>query len=105
MKLYKDSELKQQIESTTVDLGVVTGGVTERFDFYVVNDSGTNVHNIQFNLAHPEIKIVSAPTSLKKEEVGQLSIECNPLVTVKEGLSAKLTISYSELWLPPKASK
>ena len=96
MKLYKDSNQKEEVSS--LDLGIVIAGDTKKYDFYVVNDSKAVLENLNFDISHKEVKITSAPKVLKENEVGRLSIEWSPSVTIKEGLKTLLKIQATELW-------
>lgn len=96
MKLFKDTELKEEI--VTLDFGIVDAGGKKEYNFYVQNDSKAVLNNIDFAVIHPEVQIVSAPKTLKSQEVAKLVLEWNPSVTLKEGLKTTLKVSATELW-------
>jgi len=96
MKIYTDEKLTQEI--SVLDLGIVPAGETKRFVFYLLNDSEATLRNLEFIVAHDEIKVIEAPKELLAKVSDELIIEWSPSVTLKEGLKARLHIKGIELW-------
>jgi hypothetical protein len=96
MKIYLDKDLTQEI--TLLDLGIVPAGETKQFIFYVFNDSGAHLKELEFSVEHEEVKITQAPEELIAHDSDQLILRWSPSVTLKEGLKAQLNISGTELW-------
>jgi len=96
MKLFKDKNLSEEIEE--LDLGIVEAGESKKFVFYVLNDSMAYLKNLKFEIEHSEVKILDFPEKLQANKNGELLIEWNPSITLKEGLKAQLKISGTELW-------
>lgn len=96
MKLFKDKDLTKEIE--VLDFEIVPAGKTERFRFYVLNDSGAYLKTLKFEVAHKEVKVIEAPDELAPQAEGELVLDWSPSVTLKEGLKAQLKISGIELW-------
>jgi hypothetical protein len=96
MKIYKDSSLQHEVQ--VLDLGIVEAGESRNFLFYVQNDLAAEVRELNFKVEHKEVKVLDAPNILLSKEVGELKIQWNPSITLKEGLRAQLTISGIELW-------
>lgn len=96
MKLFKDKELKQEVE--TLDLGIVEAGETVSYTFYVYNDTQAEMNTLIFKIEHPEVKIIKTPKEIISKATTELVIEWSPSVTLKQGLKARLNISGIELW-------
>ena len=96
MKLYKDSDLQEEIVS--LDLGIVTAGETKKYTYYVYNDTNAKLENIKFQVSHKEVFILEAPKELGSKESAKLVVEWEPSVTVKQGLKTLLKVQASELW-------
>ena len=96
MKIFKNKNLTEEV--TYLDLGIVEAGETERFIYYVTNDSVAELKNLTFAIEHREVKIIEAPKELAPKAIAELVIEWHPAVTLKEGLKARLNINGIELW-------
>ena len=96
MKLYKDRELKEEIE--ILDLGIVEAGEVASFTYYAYNETQAEMKTLLFKVDHPEVKIINAPKELVSKSIAELIIEWHPSVTLKQGLKARLNISGIELW-------
>ena len=96
MKLYKDRELKEEIE--ILNLGIVEAGEVASFVYYAYNETQAEMKTLLFKVDHPEVKIKTAPIELASKAIAELVIEWSPSVTLKQGLKARLNISGIELW-------
>lgn len=96
MKIFSNKELTQEI--TGLDLGIVEAGEIKEFTFYILNDSSAYLKELDFNVEHQEVKIISAPKELPAQSNDKLIIKWSPSVTLKEGLKAQLRIKGKELW-------
>ena len=96
MKIFKDKELMEEI--SILDFGIVPAGETERFKFWVMNDSNAFLKDMEFSIEHAEVEVIEAPKNLNAKEVRELTIEWSPSITLKEGLKASLRIRSIELW-------
>jgi len=96
MKIFKDNKLTLEVE--TLDLGIVSAGCIEKFEFFVKNDTSAELRDLKFALNHEEVKILEAPKDLNAGESKPLIVEWAPSVTLKQGLKACVLIKGDELW-------
>lgn len=96
MKLYKDKELTQIVES--LDLGVLEAGKTKQYVYFIYNDTPAELTKIKIEVSHKEVKIVNPIEYLKPNGIGSLVLEWSPSITLKEGLKTELNISASEIY-------
>ena len=96
MKIFKDKELTQEVE--VLDLGIVPAGETKKYTFFVYNELKADLKELEFKIAHKEVKILSSPVLMNAESKDDLVIEWSPSITLKEGLKAALLIDGLELW-------
>jgi len=96
MKIFKDKELKEEVQ--LLDLGIVRAGESKRYSYYLLNDSAAYLIDLVYKVIHPEVKILKAPNAIKAKEAEEIIVEWNPAVTLKEGLKTNLEITGSELW-------
>ena len=102
MKVYKDKELTQEVDVKTLDFGIVPAGESQKFEFYMHNNSKAWLREIQVKIGHSEVRVIDAPRELETGDMGVLVLEWNPSVTIKEGLKARFVILAKELWRPNK---
>ena len=98
MKIYIDSNLTEELEDDTFDLGIVPAGEIKEFKFFCFNDSNALLKNLEFSVEHEEVEIKEAPEELITKGMGELIILWSPSITLKEGLKAKLSIKGIELY-------
>jgi hypothetical protein len=104
MRIYKDSFLNQEV--SILDFGIVPAGSTEKFTFYIYNDTNAHLKDLEFSLTQyaggtiieAEVEIVSAPSELESKETKEIIFKWSPIVTLKEGLKAQLKVTGIELW-------
>ena len=96
MKFYKNENLTEEL--ITLDLGIVEAGESKQFTFYVFNDSLAHLTDLEFEILHQEVIVISAPKDLLPQANSEFIIEWNPSVTLKEGLQARVSIKGKELW-------
>ena len=96
MKIYKDKELMEEVQ--ILDLGIVPAGETERFTFWIRNDTNAYLKNLEFRVDHEEVEIIEAPKELTAQAIDELTLEWNPSITLKEGLKTQLRVTGAELW-------
>jgi hypothetical protein len=96
MKIYKDKELKNEISS--LDLGIGLAGESYSFEYYILNNSNANLTDISCEINNKEVIISSFPKEIKANSNDKLSIVWKPSIDIKEGLRATLNINYFELW-------
>jgi hypothetical protein len=96
MKIYKDKELT--IEVYILDFGILEAGETQIYTFWVYNETGAYLKQLQFAVDHEEVEILEAPKELPAHGVGELRLKWSPIVTLKEGLKTPLKITAKELW-------
>jgi hypothetical protein len=96
MKLYKDRELKEEIE--ILNLGIVEAGEVASFTYYVYNETQAEMKTLLFKVDHPEVKVINAPKELATKAIAELIIQWSPSITLRQGLKARLNISGIELW-------
>ncbi len=96
MRIYKDKDLMEEI--TVLDLGIVDAGETEKFTFWIKNESNAFLRKLEFSIEHNEIEILSAPKEMSAQAVDELVVEWSPSITLKDGLKAQLRVRGEELW-------
>lgn len=96
MKIYKDYELKNEVD--ILDLGIVQAGDTKQFEFWAYNDLRASLKELQFKVEHHEVRIVEAPKKLASHAKGKLVLSWTPSITLKEGLKTKLCIMGLEIY-------
>ena len=79
-------------------MGIVPAGETEKFTFWVFNDSNASLRNLEFTVEHVEVEVSIAPKELSPQAVDELKLLWSPSVTLKEGLRAQLKVTGIELW-------
>ena len=80
MKLYKDRELKEEIE--ILNLGIVEAGEVASFTYYTYNETQAEMKNLLFKVDHPEVKVINAPQELAPKAIAELIIQWLPSVTL-----------------------
>lgn len=90
-KLFKDKELKQEVDST-IDLGKLKAGEKKKFEFYVQNSSIHPYEEMEVFTDDSEVKVISNPKQLSEKASGLLVLEWSPSTDIKEGLKARLEI-------------
>jgi hypothetical protein len=109
MKIYKDSELTEEIKGNILDLGTGLAGDVIDYKFYLLNDLGADLQQLNFAIkpndtstaakqTSLEVEIIEAPKEIKSKEVKSLKLQWSPSVDVKSGLKAQLEIKGFELW-------
>ncbi len=113
MKVFTDKNLTQEIKEDDIwDLGIVQAGEEKLITFYLLNNNPTDVYEIEYGIfkkklneedqevwsPHPELEVAEAPQELSPKGTSELIILVKPLVTIKEGIRAKLYMKYKELW-------
>jgi len=96
MKIYKDFSKTEEVKDV-IDLGVVEVGLSKEFIFYVLNDSEWELVDLVFSLDNKEVKIVSAPKTLKSNEVDKLILNYTPDVTIEKKLYVGINIEGVKL--------
>ena len=81
-KIYKDKELQNEVESP-LDLGKVKIGDTKQFIYYLYNSCLHPYEEIELSINREEVKIISAPQSLKEKASAEVILEWKPLVSTK----------------------
>jgi len=98
MKIYLDKEMKQEVKENTLDLGIVKAGESQRYIFYILNDTKAELLGMEFFVGHKEVKIEEAPKKLDANKSGELILEWSPSIDLKEGLKTSIKISADELY-------
>jgi len=83
-----------------IRFGVVPVGETQKVEYALVNDNGTEVTSIKigFEGDNSELFVEEAPEYLENGERGLVKISWTPSLKVKEGLHAKVCISGMEIY-------
>ena len=95
IKIYIDKNLTQEIDGDELDLGIVSAGETEKFSFYIANESNHRFENLQFNVGNKEVKIIDFPKELLSRAVGELILEWTPSIDIIESLKTPIYIKGS----------
>jgi hypothetical protein len=96
MRIYKDSQLKEEIKE--LDFGILEAGESKEYTFYVKNDTDAEVKKLNFSVENKEVSIVKSPEILPKKESAELKIKWSPSITLRQGLKAELKITGIELY-------
>ena len=110
MKIFKDSELKQELEGDKFELGVVQAGDSQRYNFYIYNETDSELKDLKFRIMYAteelrqekELKIISSPSSLSSKQSGKVVIEYSPILTLEQSLLVRLVINAGKLAPIPK---
>ena len=111
LKIYKDKDLKEEINYTSVDgkkIGLLDFGIVKVGDEKIVSYYIKNIHKnakvveLKYNIDSPEVDILKYPYSLKPGNTGEIKIRYKPSVTIEKGLLAKLEISGGAILPPPE---
>ena len=109
MRIYKDKELNEQIDASTLDLGIGLAGESHEYTFYVHNNLNAELKNLKFEIKPvvdkafeqriaKEVKILEAPQNMDAKSVSPLKLQWNPAVDIKSGLKAQLQVNGFEIW-------
>ncbi len=111
MKLFKDSELKEELDiNEAIPLGIVDVGEVEAFEFWVVNDSPHELVKLKYSLKNidretkevteetsEESRVIEAPEKLLPYASDILIIEYAPSIDFELGLKVQLQIKGKSL--------
>ena len=99
MKIYKNEALTEEVVDNILEFGRLEAGEVKRYTFWVVNvpeelgEDTPILENLKFEIEHPEVEVVLAPTLMEYNAVAELIFEWRPSVTLKEGLRSPLKIT------------
>jgi hypothetical protein len=96
MKLYKGKSTTEPIE--TLVFGEVQAGESKEYSFYIYNDNGTFLKNIEVYVDSSEVQVLEKPSTLDKGTFGLLKLAWKPSITLKKGLKTKIQLSGVEVW-------
>jgi hypothetical protein len=95
-KIFTDEELQNPTDSPIL-LGKVKAGDIKQFTFYVYNSSVNPYEELNFDVDHKEVTVISAPTEMDEKSSAKLILEWKPSVDVKRGLKTNLKIEGYEV--------
>jgi len=97
MKIFTDAELKNEL--TTIDFGIVKVGETKINTYYLFNDSGTEVRDINVAVDNKkEVSVQLTNTSLPKSGSTPFTLTYTPTLEIKKGLNTQLQITANEIY-------
>ena len=85
MKIFKNKQLTESVDPKNLDLGIVEGGSTQKYTFYLQNDHPRGeVRNLKAIVEHKEINILKCPTTIARNESAEFEFEwkCDPLMEI-----------------------
>ena len=95
MKIFKNRQLTEKIDSNKLDLEIVEGGDSRKYTFYLLNDHLRGVvKNLKAVVDNKEVKILKCPTTLGINESAPFEIEWNCDATIEEGILPKFSFTY-----------
>ena len=95
MKLFKNRQLTERVDSGKIDLGIVEGGESQKYTYYLVNDHSRGyARNIKAVVDNKEIHILKCPTTLGINESGVFEFEWKCDVKLEEGILPKFSFTY-----------
>lgn len=98
MRIFKDKELKLEIENNFLDCGTIDAGETKTVEFYVQNDELSTLYELSFKVDNKEVEIIEYPKEISSLEVKPLIIKCLPDVNLRRKVEARIDIVGKELW-------
>ncbi len=90
-KIFEDKELKKPVEDP-INLGKLKAGESKKFTFYVFNSSTFPYEELNFDVDHKEVRVLSAPIEINEKSSGTIILEWEPSVNIKRGLKTSLKI-------------
>jgi hypothetical protein len=96
MKLFSDVGLKKEI--TILDFGIVDAGESKTVSYYLYNDTGTKIVDLNLKVNNGEVYIADYPKDLEKNAVAEIKLTWKSSLNIKAGLKATLDIKAAELW-------
>ena len=90
-KIYTDKELTNEV-SEIIDLGKLKAGESKKFTFYGLNASIYPYEELNFDVEHKEVRVISAPTEINEKSSGTIILQWEPSVDIKRGLKTSLKI-------------
>lgn len=101
MKVFKDSDLKEEIK--TIHFGLVKAGETKEISVYLLNDSKAIVTNLFYSFPGlpptEEVEVINAPVTIQAGKVQPLRIKWSPSRTFRKALEVGLLIKGEEVYL------
>jgi hypothetical protein len=79
-------------EVNEIDFGIVPVGTKKSLDIGILNKGDAILFDIDYQIPHPDVKIISSASKLNPNESETLSLEYMPSEDREEGLKIKLTI-------------
>lgn len=109
MKIYKDKDLTELIETQTIDFGVGLAGESHEYTLYLYNNDSVDMAGLSFEIKPivnkafekkiaEELKIIQAPKKIASHTVEELKLQWDASVNLKSGLKAELHINGFEIW-------
>ena len=83
---------------TALDLGIVPVNTTQKYTYYLVNDSEAELTEIVGKVGHQEVLIEQFPKTLAPKGQGEVILSWTPKLQIKQGLKTQIDISAIELW-------
>lgn len=99
MKIFKDQELKHEVEEE-LDLGIVDAGKSKTYEYYIVNETDNDLVDLTVSTVSNELEVIQHPTQIKAHESVKISLKWTPLITIKKGLKTSLMFKASEIVKP-----
>jgi len=105
VRIYKDSEMRDEVENKTMDLGIVDVGDTKEFEYWVLNDTKDELKFLKYVLRKidretgivtdeisEEAYVVEAPEEMLPHDSSILIVSYTPEISIDEGLRVQLEI-------------
>ena len=107
LELYSDFTLENKLTESEeygfiLDLGEGEVGETKQFEYFLYNPDG-KVHKLDllFEIDHPEVKILTAPTNLEPGQKEKIVLEWSPTLDLEDSLHTVIKISGMNKWKKP----
>lgn len=110
MKIFRDSELTDEVENMEIKLGIVDVGDVKTFKFWLLNNSPDELTKLTYKLKKidretnevtekisEEARVISAPEGLLPNASDSMIIEYAPLISIERGLKVQFQARGKEL--------
>lgn len=95
MKLFKNKQLTESIDANNLDLGLVEGGSSAKYTFYLYNDHPKGeIRNLKVVVDNKEISVLKCPSTIRINESAEFEIEWKCDAKLEEGILPKFSFTY-----------
>jgi hypothetical protein len=106
VKIFREQDLKDEVENKTIDLGIVDVGDSKEFEYWILNDTKDELKFLKYvlkkidretgivtNEISEEAMVEEAPTEMLPHDSSLLIIRYTPEISIDQGLRVQLHIT------------